>query len=84
MTVSLPTIHPGEIIREDFLKPLGLTAPALADRMGLSVDDVERIVHEQEGITPDVARRLAEALGTSPEFWMNLASIYEHGAGRPG
>ncbi|OGA03531.1 MAG: addiction module antidote protein, HigA family [Betaproteobacteria bacterium RIFCSPLOWO2_02_FULL_62_17] len=73
----LPPIHPGEILREEFMKPLGLSANALAQRLGVTAARVNEIANEQRGITADTALRLGRCLSTTPEFWMNLQQRYE-------
>ena len=73
----LQGIHPGEMLREEFMTPLGLSADALAARTGLSVEHIEGIMAERDGITPDVARRLGAAFGQSPEFWKNMQSAFD-------
>ncbi len=77
--VQIPRIHPGEMLREEFMMPLSLSADALATRTGLTVEHIEGIVAEREGITPDVAERLGAAFGQSPEFWMNIRSAFDRG-----
>ena len=72
----LPPIHPGEILREEFMKPLGLSANALAQRLGVTAARVNEIANEQRGITADTALRLGRCLSTTPEFWMNLQQPY--------
>lgn len=68
-----PLPHPGEMLREDFLPEYGLTPGALARAMGLKDRTrIERLVREQQPVTPDTALRLAKVFGTSAEFWMNL------------
>ena len=73
----LPPIHPGEILREEFIKPLGLSVNALAQRLGVTAARVNEIVNEQRGITADTALRLGHCFSTTPEFWMNLQQRYE-------
>jgi addiction module HigA family antidote len=68
--------HPGEILREKFLKPLELSAGALARRMNVPRSRVERIADERIGVTADTALRLSRALGTTPEFLLNLQNEY--------
>jgi len=63
--------HPGEMLLEEFLKPLGLTQTAAAERMGISFVRLNEIVNGRRGITPDTALRLARLLGTTPDFWLN-------------
>lgn len=78
----LPPIHPGEILREEFMKPLNLSANALAQRLGVTTARVNEIANERRGITADTALRLARCLSTTPEFWMNLQQRYELEAAR--
>jgi len=73
----LPPIHPGEILRADFMKPLGLSMNRLALDLRVPVTRIAEIVHERRGITPDTALRLARYLNTSPGFWLNLQSSYD-------
>ena len=70
-------IHPGEILREEFLIPAGMTANALARALRVNAPRINDIVLERRGITPDTALRLAAFLQTSPEFWMNLQTAYD-------
>ena len=72
----VPT-HPGEILREEFLTPLGLSQVSFAAHIGVPVQRVNEIVRGKRGITPDTAWLFAEALGTSPEFWLNLQTNYD-------
>ncbi len=73
----LPPVHPGEYLAEEFLAPMNLTPYALAQKLGVPRTRVERLCREQTGITPDTALRLARYLGTTPDFWMNLQSLYD-------
>ncbi|MBV9591331.1 MAG: HigA family addiction module antidote protein [Hyphomicrobiales bacterium] len=73
----LPPMHPGEVLREEFLKPMNMAAGRLAEACGVPRTRVERIAGEKLGITGDTAVRLGKVLGTTPEFWMNLQSHYE-------
>jgi addiction module HigA family antidote len=70
-------LHPGEILREDFLKPFEMSSYHLAKRLRVPVPRIHDIVLEKRGITADTAVRLARFFGTSPEFWMNAQSFYE-------
>lgn len=78
----LPPIHPGEILREEYMKPLGLSSNALARRLGVTAARVNEIANERRGITADTALRLARCFSTTPEFWMNLQQRYELEAAR--
>lgn len=70
-------IHPGEILREEFLEPLGLTAHALALALHVPAPRINDIVRERRAITADTALRLSRFFGTSTEFWTGLQSDYE-------
>jgi addiction module HigA family antidote len=78
----IPT-HPGEILLEEFLKPMGLSQVAFARHVAVPLQRVNEIVRGKRGITPDTAWRFSQAFGTSPEFWMNLQSIYDLARSRP-
>jgi addiction module HigA family antidote len=77
MTKKLRPMHPGEVLREEFLVPLKLSAGALASKMGVPRTRVERIASEDVSITADTALRLGKALGTSPHLWLNLQNDYD-------
>ncbi len=68
--------HPGEVLREEFLKPFGLSQTALAREMGVSFRIINEIVNEKREVSPEMAIRLAKRLGTTPEFWPNLQMKY--------
>jgi addiction module HigA family antidote len=70
-------IHPGEILREEFLKPLKMSSYELAKRIRVPAPRVNDIVLEKRGITADTAVRLAKFFGTTETFWMNLQAFYE-------
>ena len=74
--VSIPTdrepTHPGEMLLEEFLEPLGLTQRALASAIHVPRQRVNELVRERRGVTPSIALRLSRFFGTSPGFWMNL------------
>jgi antitoxin HigA-1 len=72
-----PPVHPGEILREDFMKPLGLTINRLALRLRVPATRIGEIVHERRRITADTALRLARYFNTNPEFWLNLQNFYD-------
>jgi addiction module HigA family antidote len=67
-----PPTSPGEILAKEFLEPLGLSQVALAARMGVPIQRVNTLINGKRGVTAETALLLAEALGTTPEFWMNL------------
>jgi addiction module HigA family antidote len=73
----LPPIHPGEILREDFLKPLGISMNRLALDLRVPVTRIAEIVHQRRGVTPDTALRLGRYFNTSARFWMNAQSSYD-------
>src|SRR5437879_8512978 len=77
MTKKLKPMHPGEVLREEFLVPLNMSAGALARVCGLPRTRSERIASEQTGITADTALRLAKALGTTAQLWLNLRNDYD-------
>jgi len=74
---KLPPLHPGEVLREEFLVPLALSPGALAKAMGVPRTRVERIAAETSGITADTALRLSRALGTSAQLWLNLQNRFD-------
>ncbi len=73
----LAPVHPGEVLREEFLGPMGLSAAGLARRIGVPGNRVSEIAAGRRAVTGDTALRLAAAFGTTPEFWMNLQSRWE-------
>ena len=77
MTKKLKPMHPGEVLREEFLIPLKMSAGALAKVCGLPRTRIERIASEQTGITADTALRLGKALGTTAQLWLNLQTDYD-------
>ena len=74
---TLPPIHPGEILREEFMAPLGLSAGAVAKALDLPRSRIERIVKEEIGISTDTALRLSRLFRTTPQFWLNLQMRFE-------
>jgi antitoxin HigA-1 len=73
----LSPIHPGEILREDYHKPLGLSMNRLALDLRVPVTRISEIVHERRGITSDTALRLARYFNTSARYWLNLQAAYD-------
>ncbi len=69
--------HPGEILREEFLMPLGLSANALAMALRVPATRISEILHERRSVTADTALRLARYFGTSAEFWLNLQQAHD-------
>ena len=74
---TMPPIHPGETLREDFMKPLGLSANRLANHLHIRAARIGDIINGRRAITADTALRFARFFGTSPQFWTNLQSNYE-------
>ena len=70
-------IHPGEILREEFLVPMGMSANALALELKVPAPRINDIVRERRAVTPDTALRLSCYFGTTPQFWLNLQSAYD-------
>jgi addiction module HigA family antidote len=77
MARKLPPLHPGEILREEFLIPLELSAGALAKVCGVPRTRMERLANEQTGVTADTALRLSKAFGTTAALWLNLQNDYD-------
>ena len=77
IVAKLPPLHPGEMLREEFLKPMGLTSYAVAKACGVPRTRVERIAREELGISADTALRLAKFFAMSVEFWINLQAQYD-------
>lgn len=75
--------HPGEVLLGDFLVPMGISQVALAKHLGIPVQHVNKIVHGKRSVTSDTAWLLAQAFGTSPEFWMNLQMAYDLARNKP-
>jgi antitoxin HigA-1 len=74
---KLPPIHPGEILREDYMKPLGLTMNQLALDLRVPTTRIAEIVHERRAISADTAIRLGRYFNTTPRFWLNLQTAYD-------
>ena len=70
-------VHPGEVLREEYLVPLNMSAHALAIALRVPAPRMNDIVRERRSVTPDTALRLARYFGTTPEFWLNLQSSYD-------
>src|SRR5438270_9731364 len=73
----MPPVHPGEVLREDFMKPLGLTINRLALDLRVPATRIGEIMHERRRITAETALRLARYFGTNAEFWLNLQNFYD-------
>jgi addiction module HigA family antidote len=78
----LPPVHPGEVLREEYLAPLGITPYALAATLRLSRNHVERLVREETSLTRHTALRLAGYFGTSLEFWLSIQDRFDEHATR--
>jgi len=72
----IPT-HPGEVLLEEFLVPMGISQVSLAKHLGIPVQRVNEVVRGRRGVSPETAWLLAQAFGTTPEFWMNLQMAYD-------
>ena len=75
--------HPGVVLREDFLAPLGQTQVALAAHIGVSIQRINELVRGKRGVTPETAWLLSQALDTTPEFWLNLQASHDLAVNRP-
>ncbi|MCL5966445.1 MAG: HigA family addiction module antitoxin [Deltaproteobacteria bacterium] len=78
----IPT-HPGEVLKEEFLDPLGISQVAFAHHIGVPVQRINEIVRGKRGITSETAWLLAQALETTPEFWLNMQATYDLASKRP-
>ena len=78
----VPT-HPGEILREEYLIPMGQTQVALAEHLGVPLQRINELVRGKRGVTPETAWLLSQALNTTPEFWLNLQAAYDLAVNRP-
>ncbi len=76
-TGKLKPIHPGEVLREEFLKPFGITDESLAQSIGAPLQNIREIIAEKQNVTADTALRLAKFFGTSAQFWLGLQSDYD-------
>ena len=76
-TNKMRPIHPGEIIREEYLAPLGMSPHALAIALRVPAPRINDIVRERRAVTPDTALRLARYFGTTAQFWLNLQSAFD-------
>jgi antitoxin HigA-1 len=77
MAKRLMPVHPGEVLREEFMHPLGLNPNKLSLALRVSAPGVYEIIHEERAISTDMALRLARFFGTTPEFWLNLQTHYD-------
>src|SRR3989339_1007488 len=72
-----PPTHPGEMLMEEFLKPLKMTQAELAEKMGVSYPRVNELIHGKRGVTPDTALRLEQLFGMEAQFWLNLQLAWD-------
>ncbi|MFX1684896.1 HigA family addiction module antitoxin [Paraburkholderia sp. A1RO-5L] len=77
MVNGMRPIHPGEVLREEYLVPLGMTPNALASALHVTANRINDIVLERRGITPDTALRLARYFGGDPQSWLNMQQAYD-------
>src|SRR5579872_3024511 len=77
MPTKLKPVHPGEVLREEFLRPLGLSVNRLALELRVPVTRMAEIVHRRRAVTSDTALRLGRLFRTTPEFWLNLQTRYD-------
>ena len=76
-TNQMRPIHPGEILREEFLVPIEMSANALAMELHVPAPRINDVIRERRSVTPDTALRLARYFGTSPQFWLNLQTAFD-------
>jgi addiction module HigA family antidote len=74
---KLPPVHPGEVLREEFMKPLKLSASAVAEGLGVTPTAVSSLIHGRRGVSAELALRLARYIGTTAEFWVGLQGQYD-------
>jgi addiction module HigA family antidote len=74
---KLPNVHPGEVLEEEFLKPLGITAYKLSKALGIPQTRISQILKKNRRITADTALRLSRYFGTTPKFWLGLQDDYD-------
>ncbi|MFN2326971.1 MAG: HigA family addiction module antitoxin [Gemmatimonadales bacterium] len=74
---ELPPTHPGEMLLEEFLKPLGITQVEFAARLGVSFPRLNEVINARRGVTPDTALRLARVTGMSADFWLGLQQDWD-------
>ena len=86
LPLERPPTHPGEMLLEEFIRPLGITQSELANRLGVSFPRLNELVHGKRAMTPDTALRLARVLGMTADFWLGLQLDWDlwhamHGSG---
>ena len=79
MTLDIPVFHPGEILREEYLVPLGMSAGALAKKLNVPRTRIERLVKQTHPVTADTALRLAKFFDTTPHYWLNMQMAFDLG-----
>lgn len=72
-----PPTHPGEMLLEEFIKPLNISQTELAEWIGVSYPRLNEIIHGKRGVTPDTALRLEQVFGNDAQFWLNLQTIWD-------
>ena len=77
MTDKIPPVHPGEVLLQEFLIPWGVSQNQLAKHMGINTSRLNEVVRGRRGITGDTALRLARSTNTTPEFWLNLQTLFD-------
>lgn len=77
LPTNRPPTHPGEMLLEEFLKPLGISQSAFAMRLGVSFPRLNKVINGKRCVTPDIALRLAQVLGMSADFWLDLQSDWD-------
>jgi antitoxin HigA-1 len=77
MPKKLPPVHPGEVLREEFLAPLNLSSYAVSKALGVPRTRIERLAREEVAVTADTALRLARFFGTTPAWWMNMQTQFD-------
>jgi addiction module HigA family antidote len=77
ISTNRPPTHPGEMLLEEFLKPLALTQRELAEHLGVSYPRVNELIHGKRGVTPDTALRLEQLFGMEAQFWLNLQMAWD-------
>ena len=77
MVEKMPPVHPGEILREEFMLPMGLTSYRIAKDIGVPLPRIHDIVNEKRGISADTALRLGRYFGTTPDVWLSIQARYD-------
>ena len=77
LPTNRPPTHPGEMLLEEFLKPMGISQSAFAMRLGVSFPRLNKVINGKRCVTPDIALRLAQVLGMSADFWLDLQSDWD-------